>query len=89
MKKYILGFVAGISFSSMLFYPLLKNQQEEKYKLGVNNGIVQGLVISVKALESEFGSTESKNATKRLYSVKTSDVVTIKENGVNTVRIVK
>ena len=68
--------------------PILIAEQDNKFKLGVNDGKITGLIYSVKELEKEFGAFDGVVEYKRLYSVKTSDVVSVEINGVKTVRVI-
>ncbi len=88
MKKYIIGFIGGVVISAIIFVPILKSEQQAKFKLGINNGKISGLAHSVKELEKEFGLIDSSAKHKRLYSVKTSDVVSVEINGVKTIRVI-
>jgi hypothetical protein len=88
MKKYIIGFIGGVVISTLIFIPILKSRQQAKFKLGINTGKIIGLVHSVRELEKEFGVINSSAEYKRLYSVKTSDVVSVEINGVKTIRVI-
>jgi ribosomal protein L25 (general stress protein Ctc) len=88
MKKYVIGFIGGIIVSGAIFIPILITELEAKLELGKNNGKIDGLVYSVRELEKEFGAIDSSTEHKRLYSVKTSDVVSVEINGVKTVRVI-
>jgi hypothetical protein len=88
MKKYIIGFISGVVISAMIFIPIFKSKQQEKYELGVNSGKISGLTYSVKEIAKEFGIMDSSAKYKRLYSIKTSDVVSVEINGVKTIRVI-
>ena len=88
MRKYIIGFIGGVVISAIIFIPILESEQQAKLELGKNSGKISGLVHSVKELEREFGVIDSSAKYKKLYSVKTSDVVSVEINGVKTVRVI-
>ena len=88
MKKYIIGFIGGVVISVIIFIPILKSRQQAKFELGINNGEISGLAHSVNKLKKEFGVINSSAKYKRLYSVKTSDVVSVEINGVKTIRVI-
>ncbi len=88
MKKYVIGFMGGVVVSGAIFIIVLKAEQEAKLEQGKNSGKISGLTYSVKKLEKEFGTIDSSAKYKRLYSVKTSDVVSVDINGVKTVRVI-
>jgi len=88
MKKYVVGFISGVVISAIIFIPILKSEQQAKFEIGKNNGNISGLAHSVKELKKEFGVIDSSEKYKRLYSVKTSDVVSVEINGVKTVRVI-
>ena len=88
MKKYVIGFISGIIVSGLIFIPILKMEQQAKFESGTYQGQINGLVHSVEEIEKEFGTIDSQEKYKRLYSVKTSDVVSVEINGVKTVRVI-
>lgn len=87
MKKYTLGFLAGLAFSLLVFVPLLIIEQERKMELGRENGKIDGLWQSANELEKEFGVANSNQEQRILYTVKASSIVAVEIGGVNTVRV--
>ncbi|MDO6526757.1 hypothetical protein Q4519_13785 [Motilimonas sp. 1_MG-2023] len=55
MKKYLVSFIAGSVFSSAILIPVLLVEQKNKYELGKNQGLTNGLWMSAEKLNSEFG----------------------------------
>jgi hypothetical protein len=88
MRKFGLGVLAGIVISTILFVPLLVSERRNKFQFGRVNGIVEGLFEASTALEKEFGRYDGRTPYKRLYGVKTTDIVSIETNGVRTVRLI-
>ena len=88
MKKYAIGFILGAVLSTVIYIPILILEQNNKYELGHNQGTINGLLHSVNDIEKEFGKYSTKDNYKTLYSVKTSEVISLEINGVKTIRVI-
>ncbi|HEX5219121.1 MAG TPA: hypothetical protein VFZ59_06100 [Verrucomicrobiae bacterium] len=88
MKKFTLGVLVGIAISAFTFVPFLLRERREKFQFGRTNGIVAGRFEAADALEKEFGRYDGHAPYKVLFSVKTTDVVSMETNGVKTVRVI-
>jgi hypothetical protein len=88
MRKFILGVFVGVAISVVVFVPLLLSERRDKFEFGRKNGIVAGRFESVDALEKEFGRYDGHTPYKVLFSVKTTDVISMETNGIRTVRVI-
>lgn len=88
MKKFLLGALVGTLFSAAIFIPVLRWERQLSWQLGVDTGTISGQRLAADALEKEFGNHDGRTPSKVLYSVKTTDVVSIETNGVRTVRVI-
>ena len=88
MKKMIIGMIMGAVLATALFVPILIHERNAKFEFGSNCGKIFGLMEAADALDKEFGRYDGKSECKRLFGVKTTDVISIETNGVKTVRII-
>jgi hypothetical protein len=88
MKKFISGVLVGVVLSTIIFVPVLLSERHYKFEFGQKNGIVAGRLEAADAIEKEFGRYEGDGPHKVVFSVKTTDVVSIETNGVKTVRVI-
>ena len=87
--KYIATFLAGFICASVLFIFLLFPEEDRlQFNYGFTNGVIRGHMDVVDAIQKEFGTYDDHLPYKPLFSVHTSDVVSIETNGVKTVRVV-
>jgi hypothetical protein len=88
MKKFALGFFVGIAFTALTLALIFRNELHSKFEFGLKNGIIEGHRDAAHALEKEFGQYDGHSPYKVLYSVKTTDVISIETNGIKTVRVI-
>jgi hypothetical protein len=86
MKRFIaglaVGLLLGIGVSVAVFIPVILSERES------NHGRLVGYAEAADSLAGEFGLYNGQGAYKRLFSVKTTDVISIETNGVRTVRVI-
>jgi hypothetical protein len=88
MKRFGLGVLFGTAMSALVAVPLFLKERRDKFEFGLNNGRTAGLREAAHSLEKEFGRFEGHAPYEVLFSVKTTDVVSIETNGVRTVRVI-
>ncbi|MEI6427947.1 MAG: hypothetical protein WCO45_06085 [Pseudanabaena sp. ELA607] len=88
MKKFTLGFIVGVAVAALVLVPLLLTESRNKYEFGRNNGIISARVEVADALGKEFGQYDGHSPYKVLFSIKTTDVISVETNGIKTVRII-
>jgi len=86
MKKFILGLAVGLFIgvggSTAVFIPVVLSERQS------NHGRLVGYAEAANSLAGEFGLYDGHATYKRLFSVKTTDVISIETNGVKTVRVI-
>ncbi|WP_105264732.1 hypothetical protein [Pseudoalteromonas sp. T1lg76] len=87
MKNFIIGCFVGILFCSIAFYFVLKQEQENKFKLGQTHGFVHGQSKTIELLSPYLPAVSSAEEVQVLFSVKTTDIVLYKESGKQTIGI--
>ena len=88
MRKFLLGVFVGTVVSAIAFVPLFLSERRDKFDYGRKHGMVAGRFEAADALGKEFGYYDRHSPYKVLFSVKSSDVISIETNGVKTVRII-
>ena len=88
MKRIILGFLLGCVVTGALCVAVLISQEEKIRNWSREIGRLDGLFEAADAIDKEFGRYDGKGEYKRLFGVKTTDVIAIETNGVKTVRII-
>jgi hypothetical protein len=88
MKKFGIGVLFGIAIATMAFVPLLISERREKFEYGLKNGMIAGRREAAQAIEKEFGLYDGHSPYNRLFSVKTTDVISIETNGTKTIRVI-
>ena len=88
MRKIIIGMVLGAAIAAGLLIPILIHERHAKFEFGRKNGRIDSLFDAADALDKEFGRYDGNAEYKRLFHVKTTDVISIETNGVKTVRII-
>jgi hypothetical protein len=88
MKKFVSGLFVGAAISSAVFVPLKRSEVQTSWDLGVKSGIIEGKLFAADALQKEFGLHDAGASFKPIFSVKTTEVVSVKTNGVRTVRVI-
>ena len=79
------GFICAIVLVWFLFVP---KEDKAQFDYGFTNGVIQGHLDAVDAIQKEFGTYDDHLPYKPLFSAYTSDVVSIETNGVKTVRVI-
>jgi hypothetical protein len=88
MKKFGIGVLFGIAVSAMFFVPLLIIERRGKFEDGLRSGIIAGRREAAQAIEKEFGFYDRHSPYERLFSVKSTDVISIETNGAKTIRVI-
>jgi hypothetical protein len=88
MKKFALGFSAGLAACAVVLVPLLLSERGNKFENGKYHGNIAGRFDAADALGKEFGQYDGHSPYKVLFSVKTTDVISVETNGIKTVRII-
>jgi hypothetical protein len=88
MKKFALGFFVGSAFIVLVLALIFRSEIRGHYDFLVNEGITVGRAEVARSLEREFGVYDGRSPYKVLYSVKTTDVISIETNGIKTVRVI-
>ena len=88
MKKIITGMSLGAVLATALFVPILIHERRAKFEFGSNYGKILGLTEAADCLGKEFGRYDGESAYRCLFSVKTTDVISLVTNGVKTVRVI-
>ncbi|WLQ16215.1 hypothetical protein O5O45_09840 [Hahella aquimaris] len=73
--------------SSMVIFPLAMYELKRKEQVARHNGFLDGMQHTVKVLSKKFGKPPKDADIEVLYSLKTTDIVVFKIDGVNTVGI--
>ncbi len=89
MTKYFLSIVIGITISSAVYLPILFTEQARKFELGLKHGFINGKHYAAEKLKSEMKSPQKGVQYKVIYSVKTTDVVVYKTNGIKTIGVIE
>jgi hypothetical protein len=88
MKKFVLGFIVGVAVCAVILVPILLAERRNKFDYGRNQGHIDGLREAANALGKEFGYYHDHSPNNVLFSVKTTDVISVETNGIKTVRII-
>jgi hypothetical protein len=88
MKKLVFAFLAGAVISTVILLPLTISERRRSWQYGRKAGIIQGQFDAADALQKEFGVWDGKGPHRVLLSVKTTSVVSVETNGVQTVRVI-
>ena len=87
--KYISTFLGGFICASVLFiFLILPGEDHGQFAYGFTNGVIQGHLEAVDAIQKEFGTCDSHVLSKGLFGAYTSEVVSIETNGIKTVRVI-
>jgi hypothetical protein len=88
MIKFISGMVAGFILATVVFVAYLVFQRSPDWNQGHHHGTLDGRADAAKAISKEFGEYDGKSPYKVLFSIKTTDVISVETNGVKTVRVI-
>ena len=88
MKRFAIGLMTGFLLATCIFLPVWKRERNVSWQSGKSSGSIDGRRLAADAIEKEFGRVDSETPYKVLFSVKTTDVVSIETNGVKTVRVI-
>jgi len=89
MLKFSAIFLAGfICASALCIFVILPEENQGQFDYGFTNGVVQGHLEAIDAIQKEFGLYDGHSPYKFLFEAYTSDVVSIETNGVKTVRVI-
>jgi len=87
--KYIGTFLGGFICAFLLYvFLVLPSDNRGQFDYGFTNGVVQGHLDAVDAIQKEFGTCDSQTPGKGLFGAYTSEVISIETNGVKTVRVI-
>jgi len=85
MKTFVLGFIVGsMACAVILGFVLFR----ETFDQGRRQGQIDGRREAAEALGKEFGQYDGHSPYKVMFSVKTTDVISVETNGIKTVRII-
>ena len=88
MKKFTLGFFTGGAVCAVILLPVLLAERVSRFDYGRHHGHISGRRETAEALGREFGQHDGRSPYKVLFSVKTTDVISVETNGIKTVRII-
>jgi len=88
MKRFALGFVVGGATCAVTLVPVVLAQLRSKFDYGRHQGHIDGRREAAQALGKEFGQYDGRSPYTVLFSVKTTDVISVETNGIKTVRII-
>jgi hypothetical protein len=88
MKNKVIGLLFGLALASAFYIPLLYQQMEAKYELGLSNGVIEGLVHAANKIEHEFGVYEGKAKYSTLFSVKTTEVIVVTNGSEKYIKVI-
>lgn len=87
--KFIGTFLGGFICASLLFaFPIMPADNRAGFDYGYTNGVVQGHLDAVDAIQKEFGTYDDHLPCKFLFSAYTSDVVSMETNGIKSIRVI-
>lgn len=88
-SKFIGTFLGGFVCASVLFiFLMLPEENRGRFNYGFTNGVIQGHLEAVDAIQKEFGTYDDRLPYKHLFGAYTSEVVSIETNGIKTVRVI-
>jgi hypothetical protein len=87
--KYIGIFLGGFICATLLFvFVICPKENQGQFDYGFKNGVLQGRMDAVDAVQKEFGFYDGHGPYKFLFEVHTSDLISIETNGVKTIRVI-
>jgi hypothetical protein len=84
MKKFALGFIMGGVVCAAILVPVLRNLDYGERR----RGLTEARREVAGTLKEEFGTYDGYSPYNVLFSVKTTDVISVEKNGVKTIRII-
>jgi len=88
MKKFILGVIAGVFISVLLFVPLLISERNNKFDYGRFHGGISAQLDVVHRLPQTVGSDlDRSECTNKFLRVKDATIWVVERNGVKTLRV--
>ncbi|MBU6951387.1 hypothetical protein [Hahella sp. HN01] len=88
MKTYLIGAVVGALMTCSIIYPFVMDELARKEQVARDNGFLDGIQHTVKALSKRFDEPPKGADVEVIYSIKTTDVVVFKVDGIDTIGIV-
>jgi hypothetical protein len=87
--KYIGTFLCGFFCAALLFiFVIMPKYDRGQFDYGFTNGVLQGRMDAVDAVQKEFGYYDGHSPYKFLFEIHTSDLISIETNGVKTIRVI-
>jgi hypothetical protein len=87
--KYIGTFLGGFICAILLvWFLILPKEDQSQFDYGFQNGVLQGRMDAVDAVQKEFGFYDGHSPYKFLFEIHTSDLISIETNGVKTIRVI-
>jgi hypothetical protein len=87
--KYIGTFLGGFICAIVLvWFLILPKEDQFQFDYGFKNGVLQGRMDAVDAVQKEFGLYDGHSPYKFLFEIHTSDLISIETNGVKTIRVI-
>ena len=88
MKKFILGVIAGIVISVVLFVPRLLSERHNKFDYGRFHGGISAQLDVARRLPEAVGSDLARSeCTNKFLQVKDATIWVVERNGVKTLRV--
>ncbi len=79
----------GFVCASVLFIcVLLPKENQFQFDYGFKNGVLQGRMDAVDAVQKEFGLYDGHSPYKVLFEIHTTDLISIETNGIKTIRVI-
>ncbi|AZZ92364.1 hypothetical protein EUZ85_17200 [Hahella sp. KA22] len=88
MKTYLIGAVVGALMTCAIIYPFAMVELARKEQVARDNGFLDGIQHTVKALSKRFNEPPQDADVEVMYSIKTTDVVAFTVDGIDTIGIV-
>ena len=89
MKNMILGIFIGIILSLAVFIPIRQQTIESYRTVGINNGRITALWEIAEIIEQEFGVYDDNLEYRRLFSIKTTDIVIVNKSSEKSIRVIR
>ena len=89
MRRVLGGMIVGVVLAGVGAAMLYPGVRDMHYQHGVNSGRIEGRLEAIKVLEQRLGTHPRKQDRQTILEAKTSELVMITVDGVETVRAVR
>ncbi len=89
MRGFTIGMLFGAAVATACLVPVIFQQRHDQFASGSRHGRTVALLEVTGILDKEFGRYDGTGKYTRLFSIKTSDVVSTETNGIKTVRVIE